>query len=62
MAIVATLTEDIRENIVADVAEDIGAALLVRGLITADEKADVVGSINCLGNVAIKAYFASKAK
>jgi len=62
MSVLATITEDVAESFIADAAEDIGAVLLVKGLITADEKADVVGSINCLGNVAIKAYFANKAK
>lgn len=55
-----TLTEDVGESFVADAANDIATVLLAKGYITADEKADVVGSINCLGNVALKAYFANK--
>lgn len=60
MSIVATLTEEVGQNVIADIAEDAGAALVAKGVITDDEKAGVVGSINCIGNVALKAYFKNK--
>lgn len=61
MSIFEGLTKEIGTAIIADVSSVIADALVEKGLITADQKANTIGSINFLGDIALQAYLKSKA-
>jgi hypothetical protein len=58
--IIEGFTDDIGRAVIRDVATATANAMLAKGLIQQSDVANTVGSINFLGDIALKAYLDGK--